>query len=65
MCNRQFKHLFIPLKVKFENIIFHKYLPHYRLAIWKKLLESKYFSMEIYYSGSKFQEIESKELRIK
>ena len=39
-------------------LYFTNIFPHYRLAIWKELLKSKDFSIEIFYSKSKFQEIE-------
>lgn len=38
-------------------LYFTNIFPHYRIPIWKELLNSTNFSVEIFYSKSKFQEI--------
>jgi glycosyltransferase involved in cell wall biosynthesis len=49
------------LKVLYFTNIF----PHYRIPIWKELLNSTKFSIEIFYSKSKFNQIKDAEIKDK
>ena len=49
--------------MKIKILYFTNIFPHYRLAIWKGLLNSKVFDVEIYFSQKNPLGIQSPELK--
>ncbi len=52
-------------RVKLKILYFTNIFPHYRIPIWKELLNSTKFSIEIFYSKSKFNQIKDAEVKDK